>query len=130
MYDLASKYHPQRDPRHTTRSSFTQESLSGAQEANMRSSEELNRPMPVTYSTLEEIEQRIYKAMRGIDGLANLLNDHADRVHGTIPETGNGASACMETPPGQISRIFMALEALDGAVDRISFASGRNTTLA
>jgi len=116
--DYAAVRNFARDPRRTTWST-----IDGPRNA------EVNMRAP-QHSTLEEIEQRIFKAMHGIDGITNLLNDHADRVHGPVPEMGNDAFMATDAPPGQISRIFMALEGLDGAVERIAQASGRNTTIA
>lgn len=117
MYDLDKD--EVRDPRRTTRSSFTREALSGAGTSQPTRSA----------STLEEIAERIHMACTRLDGITDLMTDHADRVHGPTP-VGNGAGDCEEIPPGQVSRIFQALDRLDGAVNRNAYEAGRNTNIA
>lgn len=81
-------------------------------------------------STLEEIANRIYAAVGRISGITDLMTDHADRLHGSEGEELAGRGGVEATPPGQISRIFQALEHLDRAVENNAYAAGRNTTIA
>ena len=87
-------------------------------------------PQPTrSASTLEEIAERIHMACTRLDGITDLMMDHADRVHGPSEEVeGNGSLT--PTPPGQLSCIFQALERLDGVVSRNAYEAGRNTNIA
>lgn len=118
MYDLDKD--EVRDPRRTTRSSFTREALSGAGTAQPTRSA----------STLEEIAERIHMACTRLDDVTDLMMDHADRVHGSSDELAGGANGVEPALPGQVSRIFQALERLDGALNRNAYAAGRNTNIA
>lgn len=117
--EYATQEAKQPDPRRTTRSSFARETLSSAGTSQPTRSA----------STLEEIAERIHTACTRLDGITDLMMDHADRVHGPTP-VGNGAGDCEETPHSQMSRIFQALERLDGAVNRNAYEAGRNTNIA
>lgn len=125
--EYATQEAKQLDPRRTTRSSFAE-----AQKAiNERQSRAYAGEAAQTRSasTLEEIAERIHMACTRLDGITDLMMDHADRVHGPTP-VGNGAGDCEETPHSQMSRIFQALERLDGAVNRNAYEAGRNTNIA
>lgn len=136
--DYAKVREVARDPRRTTRSSFAaaQQAHNERQSRAFDEAERtlgyagdaaLNRTRPT--STLEEITDRIYAACSRLCAVTDLLTDHADRLHSCEDEAVDRAGV-EETPPGQISRIFQALEHLDRVVERNAYAAGRNTNIA
>lgn len=75
----------------------------------------------------------------GLHGVAGHLEDHADRVHGALPECGRANSASTsDAPPaygaGQLGDLQRAIDNLESALDfaasRVAMAAGRNATLA
>lgn len=113
-----------RDPRRTTRSSINEQRAMERALQDPRA-EPSTRPA----STLEEITDRIYTACSRLCAVTDLLTDHADRLHSCEDEAVDRAGV-EQTPPGQISRIFQALEHLDRVVERNAYAAGRNTNIA
>lgn len=92
-----------------------------------------NSPGDQPNSTLESIASRIEMTSLALHSLSDLLNSHADRVYGPLPTPTNPKDEIegyVPTPSGQLGMIYLALDALDNALSRVSQAAGRNTTLA
>lgn len=123
--EYATQEAKQLDPRRTTRSSID---VQRAMERAAGYAGEAAQTRPT--STLEEIAERIHMACTRLDDVTDLMMDHADRVHGSSDELAGGANGIEPALPGQVSRIFQALERLDGALNRNAYAAGRNTNIA
>lgn len=81
-------------------------------------------------SPLAEIEERIFNAARAAQEIGNKLHEHANVVHGPVPEEGARAANGRDMPDAKLDRIFVALDALDAAQSYMAQGAGRNTTLA
>jgi hypothetical protein len=83
-----------------------------------------------TNGTLENIRERIGHFEKQVVELAHKLREHADAVHGTVPQPAVEQDGLKDQPPGLISRIHVELDDLDTAIGRLAQEAGRNSTLA
>jgi hypothetical protein len=79
--------------------------------------------------TLDDICDRILAAARAAREIGHKLHEHADAVHGPMPETAN-KDETRDRANGAIPRIYEALQTLDHAQAYMTEAAGRNATLA
>lgn len=80
---------------------------------------------------MEELAQRIEARTRDLNEIAHKLERHADAVHGPAPEeAGARATVPQNDDYPALTRLWVVLDHLDGAISRVAYHAGRNTTLA